>query len=177
MFTKSLTLVRASIFVVVSAALLAAVSCTTDSTPNGPSSNPPAQQTPAPNPAPTPPPATTANVNMAINPNPVPFSGQAITDVASCAGSPNTWFYDQVFTETAGVAVHFTHRNDSFDGRVTNDGSTDITVPAKGTVTIHSRWCSALSVSHTAVSTFTGTDTNGHTITASGGTVQMRSRN
>jgi len=176
MFTKSLIPVRASIFAFAVGALLAAVACTTDSTPNGPSSTPPAQQTPAPNPTPTPP-STTANVNIQINPNPVPFSGQPITDVASCAGSPNTWFYDQVFTETAGVSVRFTHRNDSFDGRVTNDGAADITVPAKGTVTIRSRWCSASSVSHTAVSTFSGTDANGHTINASGGTVQMRSRN
>jgi hypothetical protein len=175
MLIKSSIPARAWLLAIASAAILASVSCTTDSTPNSPSTTPPASQTPAPNP-PTPP-ATTANVTVEIKPNPVPFSGQPITDVASCAGSANTWFYDQVFTETAGVAVHFTHRNDTFDGRVTNDGSTDVTVPAKGTTTIHSRWCSASSVSHTAVSTFTGTDTNGHTINASGGTVQLRSKN
>jgi hypothetical protein len=150
-------------------------SCGTDNTPTGPSSPQPAA-TPAPTPSPQPSPSATANVNIDVRPNPVPFSGAPITDVASCAGSPNTWFYDQNFTETTGVSVHFTHRNDSFDGRVTNDGSADITVPAKGTVTIHSRWCSAQSVSHTAVTTFTGTDANGHTISASGGTVTLRSR-
>jgi len=176
MLTKSLIPVRALTLASALALMLAGISCTTDSTPNGPSTTPPPQQTPAPTP-PTPAPSATANVNVQINPNPVPFSGAPITDVASCAGSPNTWFYDQVFTETAGVTAHFTHLNDSFDGRVTNDGAADITVPAKGTVTIHSRWCSASSVSHTAVSTFSGTDSNGHTINASGGTVQMRSRN
>lgn len=35
-----------------------------------------------------------------ISPNPVPFSGQAITDVASCRDRPNTWFYDQILKET-----------------------------------------------------------------------------
>ena len=35
----------------------------------------------------------------------MPFSGQPITDVASCNGRANTWFYDQVLRETGGVAV------------------------------------------------------------------------
>jgi len=64
-----------------------------------------------------------------------------------------------------------------FDGRVTNDGSADLTIPAKGTAVIHSRWCSASSVSHTAQSSFSGTDTNGHQISVSGGQVQLRSKN
>ena len=164
--------VRSSTVFFAGLALVACVSCTTDSSPNAPDKA--AQQTPAPTPQPTP--AATGNVNVEIRPNPVPFSGAPITDVASCAGSANTWFYDQTFTETGGATVHFTNRTDSFDGRVTNNGSTDITVPAKGTTTIHSRWCSAASVSHTAQSTFTGTDTNGHTVTATGGQVQLRSR-
>jgi len=167
---KSLTSVRAWIIALVCVAGFVAASCSTDKSPTAPSSTDP---TPA---APTPAAPSTAHVNVNIVPNPVPFSGAPITDVASCAGLANTWFYDQVFTETAGVSVHFTHRNDSFDGRVTNDGGTDITVPARGTFTLHSRWCSSQGVSHTAVSNFSGTDANGHTINASGGTVQLRSR-
>jgi len=165
-------IVRPWTFVAVCVIALAAASCSTDSTPNAPDSATPQQQTPAP----TPNTNATANVTVEIRPNPVPFSGAPITDAASCAGSPNTWFYDQVFTETAGVAVKFTNRTDSFDGRVTNNGAADISVPAKGSVTIKSRWCSAASVSHTAKTTFSGTDTNGHTINASGGDVQLRSR-
>src|SRR5215510_8439216 len=111
-------LVRPWTFVAICVVALAAASCTNDSTPNGPDPAP-KEQPPA-----TPPTNTnsTANVNVEIRPNPVPFSGAPITDAASCSGSPNTWFYDQVFTETAGVAVHFTNRTDSFDGRVTNNG-------------------------------------------------------
>jgi hypothetical protein len=163
-------LVRPWMLVVVCVAAGAAASCTTDSTPNAPDS---AQQA-----APTPPATTngTASVNIEVRPNPVPFSGAPITDAASCSGSPNTWFYDQVFTETAGVAVKFTNRTDTFDGRVTNNGAADVSVPANGTVTIKSRWCSAAAVSHTAKTTFTGTDANGHTINASGGDVQLRSK-
>jgi hypothetical protein len=114
---------------------------------------------------------------MQIRPSPVPFSGQAITDVASCAGSANTWFYDQVFTETGGSAVHFTTRTDAFDGRTTtNNGATDITVPARGTTTIHSRWCSTSAASHTAQSTFNGTDAAGHAMTATGGQVHLNGK-
>ncbi len=165
-------IVRPWTFVAVCIIAFAAASCSTDSTPNAPDSATPQQQTPAP----TPNTNATANVTVEIRPNPVPFSGAPITDAASCAGSPNTWFYDQVFTETAGVAVKFTNRTDSFDGRVTNNGAADISVPAKGSVTIKSRWCSAASVSHTAKTTFSGADTNGHTINASGGDVQLRSK-
>jgi hypothetical protein len=175
MFTKLLTPVRASTLVFAIAAMLAGVSCTTDSTPNGPTDSQPPAQSPAPTP-PAPPTNTTANVTLEVRPNPVPFSGAPITDAASCAGSPNTWFYDQIFTETNGVAVRFTNRTDSFDGRVTNNGATDIQIPAKGTFTLKSRWCSSASVSHTAATTFTGTDANGHPVTASGGTVQLRSK-
>jgi hypothetical protein len=170
----SLKSVRSLTLALVCVAGLVAASCSTDKSPTEPSATTPAPAQPAPQP--TPAPATTANVNVNIVPNPVPFSGAPITDVASCSGSANTWFYDQVFTETAGVSVHFTHRNDSFDGRVTNDGSADITVPAKGTFTLHSRWCSSQGVAHTAVTNFSGTDANGHPINASGGTVQLRSK-
>ena len=75
--------------------------------------------TPAPTPTPSPSPSTgsgTGAVQVTVSPNPVPFSGQAITDIASCATRPNTWFYDQVLRETAGVAVTITRRVDSFDG-------------------------------------------------------------
>jgi hypothetical protein len=166
-------LVRPWMLVLVCVTAVAAVSCTTDNTPNAPDSAQPQQQS-----SPTPPanPNGTANVNIEIRPNPVPFSGAPITDAASCSGSANTWFYDQVFTETAGVAVKFTNRTDTFDGRVTNNGAADVSVPANGTVTIKSRWCSAAAVSHTAKTTFTGTDANGHTINASGGDVQLRSK-
>ena len=45
-------------------------------------------------------PNATGSVKVSINPNPVPFSGVPVTDTPGCATLPNTWFYDQVFTET-----------------------------------------------------------------------------
>ena len=61
-------------------------------------------------------PNATGSVKVSINPNPVPFSGVPVTDTPGCATLPNTWFYDQVFTETAGNAVTLTSRTDFFDG-------------------------------------------------------------
>src|SRR5687768_15397168 len=97
---------------------------------------------PAPGPAPTPAPApSTGRVQVTINPNPVPFSGQPITDSASCATRPNTWFYDQVVRETGGVAVTITERVDMFDGAVTARTNPSLRVAANGSTTLCTRWC------------------------------------
>jgi hypothetical protein len=115
-------------------------------------------------------------VEVTINPNPVPFSGQPITDAAGCAGSKNTWFYEQVARETGGAAVTFTSRIDKFDGRVVNNTTNlSLVVPANGSLTIKSRWCSSQAVAHTAQTSFSGTDANGHSITVDAPTVNLQS--
>jgi hypothetical protein len=111
---------------------------------------------------------------MSIVPNPVPYSGERITDVASCATSTNTWFYDQVFTETGGSALTFTRRVDFFDNiRVSDRNDINVVVPANGTLTMRTRWCSVLSTEHSAESIFTGTDAAGTVIEASAGIVRL----
>jgi hypothetical protein len=102
-----------------------------------------------------------------VRPNPVPFSGLPITDAPACAGFENTWFYEQVLRNTGGSTVTFTSRIDSFDGRVANN-LTDQTfvVEANGELTVPTRWCSGAAVSHTAQSSFFGTDANGTPVTA-----------
>jgi hypothetical protein len=98
-------------------------------------------------------------------PNPVPFSGQAITGVASCAGSRNTWFYDQVLLEVGGQTVTLRNRVDVFDGTpVNNLSNLSIVIPAYSSVTINSRWCSATGVQHTAQSSFSGTDASNNEV-------------
>jgi hypothetical protein len=107
-------------------------------------------------------PNPTGSVRVSINPNPVPFSGVPVTDTPGCATLPNTWYYDQVFTETAGNAVTLTARTDYFDGfsvNVINGISIDI--PARGTTTLKARWCSGNKENHTAQSTFSGVDAHG----------------
>jgi hypothetical protein len=107
----------------------------------------------------------TGNVVATVRPNPVPFSGDPIRDAPACAGFENTWFYEQVLRNTGGVAVTFTNRIDSFDGRVVNNlTNVNIVVPANGEVVLRSRWCSGNPVSHTAQSSFRGRDASGNQV-------------
>jgi hypothetical protein len=116
-------------------------------------------------------------VDATINPNPVPFSGVPITDSAGCAGSPNTWFYNQILTETANVSVVFTSRIDTFDGRIVNNQTnTETQLGAGKQIIIPSRWCSSQAVHHTAQTTFIGKDANGHTITVDAPVVNLNSK-
>jgi hypothetical protein len=155
-----------------SAVAIAGTSCNaTSSSPTAPT------QTVAPPPPPPPPPPAAPVVNGAlrveVKPNPVPFSGQPITDAASCASSPNTWFYEQVITETGGAAVTLIERVDLFDGRQTSKSNISMDVAAKGTMTIRSRWCSVSNAAHTAQTNFTARDASGRTFSQDGPVVNL----
>ena len=107
-------------------------------------------------------PNATGSVRVSINPSPVPFSGVPVTDTPDCAGKPNTWYYDQVFTESSGAAVTLTSRIDYFDGFSVNViQGIAIDIPAKGSETRRARWCSGNATDHTAQSTFSGIDSRG----------------
>jgi hypothetical protein len=131
---------------------------------------------PAPTPTPSPSPSTgtgTGAVQVTVTPNPVPFSGQPITDLASCATRPNTWFYNQVLKETGGVAVTVTRRVDTFDGAAGSATNPNLRIAANGSTTIATRWCSVSSSAHTAQSTFSGTDANGKSWSVTGPLVRL----
>jgi hypothetical protein len=115
-------------------------------------------------------------VQVTVSPNPVPFSGQTITDIASCASRPNTWFYDQVLRETGGVAVTVTRRVDAFDGAAGSATNPNLRIAANGSTTIRTRWCSVSSSAHTAQSTFSGTDANGKTWSVTGPLVRLQAK-
>jgi hypothetical protein len=143
------------------------------------SSNPAGTPTPTPTPTPSPSPSTgggTGAVQVTVSPNPVPFSGQAITDIASCANRPNTWFYDQVLRETGGVAVTITRRVDTFDGAAGSATNPNLRIAANGSTTIRTRWCSVSSSAHTAQSTFSGTDANGKSWSVTGPLVRLQAK-
>ena len=146
----------------------AALICATcsDSSPTEPSStNPPAT---------TNLPASTGSVKVDVYPNPVGFSGQPITDTKECSGYKNTWFYEQVLTETGGSEVTFKSRVDTFDGFVANNlTGLNIVVPANGTLSLQTRWCSVTAQEHTARSSFTGTDATGKLVTLTGPNVRL----
>lgn len=145
------------------------------------SGNPAGTPTPTPalTPTPSPTPSTgsgTGAVQVTVSPNPVPFSGQAITDIASCANRPNTWFYDQVLRETGGVAVTITRRVDTFDGAAGSATNPNVRIGSNSSTTIRTRWCSVSSSAHTAQSTFSGTDANGKTWSVTGPLVRLQAK-
>ena len=150
-------------------AALASAACTTtdSSSPTEPSGSSPSP--PAPPPA-----ATNGSVQIAINPNPVPYS---TTPIAGCsATSKNTWFYDQILRETGGVAVTFTSRIDKFDGRTVNTPTgLNLAVAANGSLTVPTKWCSSAAVAHTAQTTFIGADAKGNPITIEAPVATLRS--
>ena len=148
-------------------AAMTGAACTTDggSSPTTPSSS----TTPAPSS-----PASSGSVQIAINPNPVPYS---TTPIAGCAATAkNTWFYDQILRETGGVTVTFTSRIDKFDGRVVNQPTgLNLKVNANNSLTVPTKWCSSAAVSHTAQTTFIGTDEKGNAITIEAPVATLRS--
>ena len=107
----------------------------------------------------------TGNISVTVNPNPVPFDGKPVTDVAGCERRNNTWYYELTLKESGGAPVTFTSQIDAFDGFVVNNLSgVKVQVPANGEITLHPRWCSATSAKHTAQHTWSGTDSNGNSI-------------
>jgi hypothetical protein len=116
----------------------------------------------------------TASVQVAVNPNPVPFSGAPITDAQECANYANTWFYDTVLHETGGGDVTFTSRVDLFDGKTANSiTGLKIVLHPNDTVILHTRWCSGASTPHSAQSIFGGVDGSGTAVTATGQVAQL----
>ena len=149
----------------IAGAALLCVTCS-DSSPTEPSSTTPA--------GPVLPPST-GSVKVGIVPNPVPFSGQPVTDAGpGCNDKKNTWYYDQILTESGGSEVTFRNRIDTFDGFTINELSgLNIVVQANGTLTLHTRWCSGTAKDHVARSSFTGTDATGKMVTVTGPNVQL----
>jgi hypothetical protein len=134
--------------------------CGSSSNPAGPSATTPGNTTPQ-NLAP----GRTGSVTLTINPNPVPFDGKPITDVAGCDRRNNTWYYEITLKESGGASVTLTSQIDAFDGFIVNNlTGVKVSVPANGEVKLNPRWCSSTSGKHTAQHTFTGTDSNGNTV-------------
>ena len=143
------------------AGFLATSGCSSSSNPAGPTDTPPGGTNPPPGSST----GRTGSVSVTVNPNPVPFSGKPITDVAGCANRNNTWYYELTLKESGGAPVTFNAQIDAFDGFVVNNlTGIKVTVPANGEVKLDPRWCSSTSAKHTAQHTFSGTDSNGNAI-------------
>ena len=137
------------------AGLLVTSGCSSSSNPAGPSDGTDAGSSVG----------RTGNISVTVNPNPVPFDGKPITDVAGCERRNNPWYYELTLKESGGAPVTFTAQIDAFDGFVVNNlTGINLRVPANCEVKLNPRWCSATNSRHTAQHTFTGTDSNGNSI-------------
>jgi hypothetical protein len=175
MTIRSAAHVRAWLSLLVCASAVTIYGCGSSDSPTSPTPITQPGPAPAPTPTPTPTPTPARGVlSIAINPNPVPHSGAAITDAAGCANVRFTWFYDQVLSDTGGSAITLTNRIDLFDNRETNNTTVNITVPANGSTTIRSRWCSSNGVAHTSQTRWSGTDAAGNPISVLGPLVELR---
>ena len=111
-------------------------------------------------------------MHMVINPEPVTHSGVPVP-LGGCRTNPYTWYYDQVLINDTGLAITFTERENFFDGRYTSTVGETITIRGNGTVTLHSRWCSAYAKPHYAQTRFKGRDENGEPLTFSAPWVRL----
>ena len=160
---------RGSLIVMAAILVVAGSACSNGS----PTSPDPVQSTPptasGPTPPTTPPPANAVGaLTIQVNPNPVPHSGARIPDSPGCANVQFTWFYDQILTETGGSTITLTNRIDLFDERETNNRTVNVVVPANGSMTVPTRWCSSNRAMHSSQTRWTGTDAAGRSITVMG---------
>ena len=153
---------RGGLIVMAAVLVLAGSACGDSPTsPDPVSPTPPTASGPTP---PTPAPDPVGAITVQVNPNPVPHSGARIPDSPGCANVQFTWFYDQVISETGGSTVTLTQRIDLFDDRETNNRVVNIVVPANGSTTIPTRWCSSTRGVHSSQTRWFGTDAKGRSI-------------
>ena len=159
---------------IVAAALVAfaASACSSESPTSPDPVTPPTAGGPPP-PTNTPAPSPVGAITIQVNPNPVPHSGARIPDAPGCANVQFTWFYDQVISETGGSAVTLTNRIDLFDERETNNRTVNIVIPANGSTSIQTRWCSSARGVHSAQTRWSGTDASGRSVTVMGPRVTL----
>jgi hypothetical protein len=113
-------------------------------------------------PVPTPP-STHPRVTIKVNPEPVLYSGQPITDTPACRNLPHTWFYDVHLHGETGIRVNFSERDNFFEGRfVGRSGGFELA--PNGTVVLHVRWCSGYPKFHYTQHRFKGTDEYGEKV-------------
>lgn len=125
---------------------------------------------PEPAPAPPPPPSGPGQLEVRIDPNPVPWSSEP---VEGCS-LPNRWHYDQILRNAGGTRLTISDRADFFDGaHVSNRSGLGIVLAPGQETSIRTRWCSANNIEHRAQTNFSGSDDAGNRIEFNGPTVRL----
>jgi hypothetical protein len=135
---------------------------------------PPATTPPGAPPTPVPsPPTNSSTILVKATPEPVPYSGQPISDVRGCRDLKHTWFYEQSLHNQSHVSVTFTERENFFDGRYTSTVRENLELAGNGTVKVSSRWCSGYNVFHYVQTRFKGKDRDGNPVVINGPWVRL----
>ena len=179
MATKSSKWLRTYAIVAVCVTGLTAAACgAVEPSPTAPSPVPSPASSPAPSPSPSPSPTPSGpgKLDVTINPNPVPWSGNPIQG-SGCDGVTNTWFYNQVLKNTGGKTIVVSDRTDFFNNReVLKRNGLGITIAPGAESTVTTRWCSASVGPHTARTDFSGQDVDGVAAVFHGTTVTLNAR-
>ena len=159
-----------SLVVIGLAALIGASCGSIEPSPTAPTPAATPAPTPAPSPAPAPTPSGPGKIEATITPNPVPESNPP---VANCSLA-NTWQYDQRLTNTGGLAVTLSDRENFFDGvSVSKPTGLGIVLAPGASLSIPTSWCSANNIEHRASSNFSGSDSANNRVNFSGPTVRL----
>ena len=135
-------------------------------------------ETPAPSPSPGPSPSNgPGRLEVTIDPNPVPWSGQPISG-SGCDNVPNTWFYTQVLRNAGGSTIVVSDRTNFFNGRETSkQTNVGITLERGASQSVTTRWCSSSPGPHTAQTNWGSTDlASGAVQNLNGPSVTLRAR-
>lgn len=113
-------------------------------------------------------------VRIIVDPEPVPYSGQPITDSPSCRNLRHTWFYEQKVHGETGIGITIQIRENFFDGRFVNRNSEKIWIRGNGTAVLKTRWCSGYKIFHYAQTRFKFTDDEGGQFEVNGPWVRLQ---
>jgi hypothetical protein len=151
-----------AVAVICLAALVASGCAGSESSPTAPSSTdaaPPAE------------PGSPGRMSVSISPNPVPWSGAAV----SGCNLANRWHYEQVLTNTGGTTVTVSDRVDFFNGtEVRRRADLGIVLEPGAEARIATEWCSSNNIEHRAQTNFSGSDAGGNPVTVAGTTVRLQ---
>jgi hypothetical protein len=181
MAMKSILSLRMWSLLFVCLAAVFVVACgSVEPSPTGPSPSPAPSPSPSPAPAPAPAPAPSPSpspapsgpgaLSITISPNPVSWKDGG----SSC---PNRWEWDQVLRNTGGLSITLTERTNFQDGVLFSGPLGDnITIAAGQEFRRATFVCLSSSTAHTFRTDWSGSDTGGTKVSATGPEVTLRAK-
>ena len=109
-----------------------------------------------------------------MTPNPVSWSDAPVSGCGS--DRPNHWFWDQILKNTGGTRITLTERVNYQDGTLFSRSGDSITIEPGASFTRATSVCLATNTDHTFRTDWTGSDTAGNRIAATGPNVTLKKK-